>query len=73
MIRARVIFTGVVMVAQPMFLSEISPKEKRGLCGTTSQVCMAVGVTLAQILGMTSVLGTIDHWQYAFGNVVNLI
>lgn len=61
------ITAGAVMVAQPMFLSETAPKEKRGFCGTTSQVCMAVGVTLAHLFGMSSVLGTKDSWQFAFG------
>ncbi|XP_052285772.1 solute carrier family 2, facilitated glucose transporter member 3-like [Dreissena polymorpha] len=51
----------------PMYLSEISTVGLRGLCGTFNQLCITLGVLTSTVVGLNTVLGRSDTWQYAFG------
>ncbi|GFO21938.1 solute carrier family 2, facilitated glucose transporter member 1 [Plakobranchus ocellatus] len=55
---------GVVSAVAPLYLAEISPTSLRGFCGTCNQLSITMGVVLAQVLGLSSVLGTEDLWPF---------
>lgn len=46
----------------PMYLAEISPVHLRGAVGTVYQLVITISILVAQILGMSEILGTVDHW-----------
>ncbi|KAG8313161.1 Solute carrier 2, facilitated glucose transporter member 4 [Homalodisca vitripennis] len=46
----------------PMYLAEISPVHLRGAVGTTYQLVLTISILISQILGLGSVLGTVDLW-----------
>lgn len=48
----------------PLYLSEIAPASWKGVMGVTFPMGMCIGVLVSQIMGMDSILGTIDHWNY---------
>lgn len=54
----------------PMYLSEISPTALRGAVGTVYQLIITISILLAQILGMTNVLGNDVGWPFLFGLTV---
>lgn len=54
----------------PMYLSEISPTALRGAVGTVYQLIITISILLAQILGMTNVLGNDLGWPFLFGLTV---
>mmetsp|Transcript_33939 Transcript_33939/g.89276 ORF Transcript_33939/g.89276 Transcript_33939/m.89276 type:complete len:377 (-) Transcript_33939:102-1232(-) len=45
-----------------MYLGEISPAHLRGTCGTINQLTMVLGMLIAQVLGLPSVLGATGTW-----------
>jgi SP family facilitated glucose transporter-like MFS transporter 1 len=51
----------------PMYLSEISPTALRGAVGTMYQLIITISILLAQILGMTNVLGNDAGWPFLLG------
>lgn len=46
----------------PMYLAEISPVNLRGAIGTVYQLVITISILVAQILGLNSVLGTVNSW-----------
>uniref|UniRef100_A0A8C8SVT1 Major facilitator superfamily (MFS) profile domain-containing protein n=1 Tax=Pelusios castaneus TaxID=367368 RepID=A0A8C8SVT1_9SAUR len=44
----------------PMYLGEISPKNLRGAIGVVPQLFITIGILVAQILGLTSILGNLE-------------
>lgn len=57
------IFSGVV----PMYLNELPPQSFKGAAGTMNQLMVVVGILVANILGLKSVLGTADLWPVLVG------
>lgn len=51
----------------PMYLSEIAPMTLRGALGTVSQLAVTVGLLLAQVLGLSPILGNKDGWPFLLG------
>ncbi|XP_064643222.1 glucose transporter type 1-like isoform X2 [Lineus longissimus] len=51
----------------PLYLSEIAPVELRGAAGTINQFAIVTAIMIAQILGLTQILGTADRWPYLIG------
>lgn len=59
--------SGLVTSTIPMYLTEISPLSIRGAMGVLCPLGITVGVLVAQILGLKSVLGQDDTWHYLLG------
>ncbi|KAK3771712.1 hypothetical protein RRG08_035768 [Elysia crispata] len=53
---------GVVSAVGPLYLAEISPTSLRGFCGTCNQLSITIGVVIGEVLGLSNVLGTAQHW-----------
>ncbi|XP_077998772.1 solute carrier family 2, facilitated glucose transporter member 1-like [Glandiceps talaboti] len=56
-------YCGIAMAVIPLFLSEISPNKYRGAVGCNQKIFLAVGIVIAQVLGIF-VLNTDDTWHY---------
>jgi len=48
----------------PTYLSEISPSSLRGQTGVIHQLCLTIGILVAQTLGFRQLLGTEHLWNY---------
>ncbi|KAL1455151.1 hypothetical protein WDU94_009266 [Cyamophila willieti] len=48
----------------PMYLAEISPVHLRGAVGTVYQLVITISIVVSQILGLGSLLGTVDGWPF---------
>lgn len=44
----------------PMYLGEMSPKNLRGAVGVMPQLFITIGILVAQILGLTNILGNLE-------------
>ncbi|KAM4891067.1 LOW QUALITY PROTEIN: solute carrier family 2, facilitated glucose transporter member 11-like [Sylvia borin] len=66
---------GICMNAHVQYAGEISPKKLRGFINVTSTVFLALGKTVARILGLRELLGTEDMWHVllSFSGLVALI
>jgi hypothetical protein len=63
-------FSGLVTSTIPMYLTEIAPLSIRGAMGVLCPLGITVGVLVAQVLGLESVLGKcliIPPISYMFG------
>eukprot|EP00302_Diacronema_sp_CCMP2436_P010545 CAMPEP_0179902576 /NCGR_PEP_ID=MMETSP0982-20121206/40643_1 /TAXON_ID=483367 /ORGANISM="non described non described, Strain CCMP 2436" /LENGTH=571 /DNA_ID=CAMNT_0021801743 /DNA_START=19 /DNA_END=1735 /DNA_ORIENTATION=+ len=56
-------------VVVPMYLGEVSPAHLRGMLGTAFQLTCVCAMTIAQVLGLGSVLGTPTLWPLVLGLV----
>jgi len=54
------LFTGLV----PLYVSEIAPVHLRGAAGTFSNLAFTLGLLLAMVLGLKSLLGNEKTWPY---------
>ncbi|CAM9858585.1 unnamed protein product [Bubo scandiacus] len=54
---------GLASNVVPMFLGEVSPKNLRGAIGIVPQLFIAVGILVAQILGLDMILGNAKALQ----------
>ncbi|PKU36096.1 solute carrier family facilitated glucose transporter member 5-like [Limosa lapponica baueri] len=61
------IYAGLASNVVPMFLGEISPKNLRGAIGVVPQLFITVGILVAQIFGLNSILGTAEGWPILLG------
>merc|ERR1739838_828207 len=60
------IFAGLATGIVPMYISEISPKQWRGAIGVLNQLLITVGILVAQIAGLGSLLGNQESWPILF-------
>uniref|UniRef100_A0A7M4E432 Solute carrier family 2, facilitated glucose transporter member 5 n=1 Tax=Crocodylus porosus TaxID=8502 RepID=A0A7M4E432_CROPO len=51
----------------PMYLGEMSPKNLRGAIGVMPQLFITIGILVAQILGLKSILGNREGWPVLLG------
>ncbi|CAK8671815.1 solute carrier family 2, facilitated glucose transporter member 5-like [Clavelina lepadiformis] len=58
------VFAGLATGVVPMYIGEISPKEWRGAIGVLNQLLITIGILVAQLFGLQSVLGTPDLWPF---------
>ncbi|XP_027552509.1 solute carrier family 2, facilitated glucose transporter member 11-like isoform X2 [Neopelma chrysocephalum] len=66
---------GIHLSTHVQYAGEISPKKLRGFINVTSSVFLALGKTVARILGLRDLLGTEDTWNVllSFSGLVALI
>jgi hypothetical protein len=58
---------GFGMTVAPLYITEIAPSRVRGSFGACFQLFVAIGVLLAQVLGLDIILGQKHLWNYLFG------
>ncbi|XP_006627496.1 solute carrier family 2, facilitated glucose transporter member 4 [Lepisosteus oculatus] len=63
-------YSGLASGLVPMYVGEISPTSLRGALGTLHQLAIVIGILLAQILGLESLLGTEELWPVLLGLTV---
>lgn len=51
----------------PTYLSEISPAALRGATGVIHQLCLTIGILVAQTLGFRQILGVESYWHFLLG------
>ncbi|XP_074831985.1 solute carrier family 2, facilitated glucose transporter member 5-like isoform X4 [Carettochelys insculpta] len=50
-----------------MYLGEMSPKNLRGAIGVVPQLFITIGILVAQILGLSNILGNTEGWPVLLG------
>ena len=55
---------GMSCTLVPTYLAEISPAALRGRTGVIHQLCITVGILIAQLFGLRQILGCLDLWGY---------
>ncbi|CAM5129597.1 unnamed protein product [Natator depressus] len=61
---------GLVSGLVPMYVGEISPTHLRGALGTLHQLALVIGILIAQVFGLDSLLGTPELWPLLLGLTV---
>nr|XP_058938544.1 solute carrier family 2, facilitated glucose transporter member 3 isoform X2 [Kogia breviceps] len=61
------LFCGLCTGFVPMYIGEISPTALRGAFGTLNQLGIVIGILVAQIFGLKSILGTEELWPLLLG------
>ncbi|NXD10939.1 GTR5 protein, partial [Nothocercus nigrocapillus] len=61
------IYAGLASNVVPMFLGEMSPRNLRGAVGVVPQLFITIGILVAQILGLNSILGNAKGWPVLLG------
>ncbi|XP_063065717.1 solute carrier family 2, facilitated glucose transporter member 1-like [Engraulis encrasicolus] len=56
------LYSGLSTGFVPMYVGEIAPTDLRGALGTLHQLGVVVGILVAQIFGIDSILGNADLW-----------
>ncbi len=51
----------------PTYLSEISPVALRGATGVMHQLCVTIGILVAQLLGFRQLMGIASLWHFLLG------
>ncbi|XP_069071619.1 solute carrier family 2, facilitated glucose transporter member 4 [Pleurodeles waltl] len=63
-------YSGLASGLVPMYVGEIAPTSLRGALGTLHQLAIVIGILIAQILGLDSILGTAELWPLLLGLTV---
>ncbi|XP_070814519.1 solute carrier family 2, facilitated glucose transporter member 1 [Chaetodon trifascialis] len=61
------LYSGLSTGFVPMYVGEVSPTSLRGALGTLHQLGIVVGILIAQVFGMESVMGSYDLWPLLLG------
>ncbi|XP_037102057.1 solute carrier family 2, facilitated glucose transporter member 1-like [Syngnathus acus] len=61
------LYSGLSTGFVPMYVEEISPTSLRGAMGTLHQLGVVIGILLAQILGIESIMGNDSLWPLLLG------
>ncbi|KAM6939652.1 solute carrier family 2 member 15b [Xenentodon cancila] len=64
------VHSGISLSVVPMYLGEIAPKNVRGFLGLVPSIHICLGVFIAQILGLSELLGKEEHWPLLLSLVV---
>ncbi|XP_068597214.1 solute carrier family 2 member 15a [Brachionichthys hirsutus] len=64
------IHSGISLSVVPMYLGEIAPKNLRGFLGLVPSIFIGIGVFLAQVLGLSELLGKEEYWPLFLSVVV---
>jgi MFS family permease len=63
--------TGLFSGIAPMYLTEIPPKNYRGISGVFNQLSIVIGLLVANIFGLPQLFGTEKLWPYLVG--INIV
>ncbi|XP_039602912.1 solute carrier family 2, facilitated glucose transporter member 4-like [Polypterus senegalus] len=63
-------YSGLASGLVPMYVGEISPTRLRGALGTLHQLAIVIGILIAQVFGLDSILGTEELWPLLLGMTV---
>jgi len=58
------VFSGLFCGVAPMYLSEIPPLNYRGVAGVMNQLMITMGILVANIMGLPSLLGSKTAWPF---------
>ncbi|XP_043918979.1 solute carrier family 2, facilitated glucose transporter member 1 [Protopterus annectens] len=61
------LYSGLSTGFVPMYVGEVSPTALRGALGTLHQLGVVIGILIAQIFGIDSLMGTPDLWPVLLG------
>ncbi|XP_061542928.1 solute carrier family 2, facilitated glucose transporter member 1-like isoform X1 [Phycodurus eques] len=61
------LYSGLSTGFVPMYVEEISPTSLRGAMGTLHQLGVVIGILLAQLLGIESIMGNASLWPLLLG------
>ncbi|XP_054472253.1 solute carrier family 2, facilitated glucose transporter member 1 [Anoplopoma fimbria] len=61
------LYSGLSTGFVPMYVGEVSPTALRGALGTFHQLGIVVGILIAQVFGMESIMGNEDLWPLLLG------
>ncbi|XP_029975041.1 solute carrier family 2, facilitated glucose transporter member 1-like [Salarias fasciatus] len=64
------LYSGLSTGFVPMYVEEISPTSLRGALGTLHQLGVVVGILMAQIFGIDSIMGNASLWPLLLGFTV---
>ncbi|NP_001265775.1 solute carrier family 2, facilitated glucose transporter member 9-like [Oryzias latipes] len=64
------VHSGICLSVVPMYLGEIAPKNLRGFLGLVPSIHICLGVFIAQVLGLSELLGKEEHWPLLLALVV---
>ncbi|XP_036958852.1 solute carrier family 2 member 15b [Acanthopagrus latus] len=64
------VHSGISLSVVPMYLGEIAPKNLRGFLGLVPSIHICLGVFVAQVLGLSELLGKEEHWPLLLSLVV---
>uniref|UniRef100_A0A8C2ND52 Major facilitator superfamily (MFS) profile domain-containing protein n=1 Tax=Capra hircus TaxID=9925 RepID=A0A8C2ND52_CAPHI len=56
------VYCGLTTGFVPMYVGEVSPTELRGALGTLHQLGIVVGILIAQVFGLDSIMGNQELW-----------
>ncbi|KAG7323566.1 hypothetical protein KOW79_013268 [Hemibagrus wyckioides] len=61
------LYSGLSTGFVPMYVGEIAPTALRGALGTLHQLGIVVGILMAQIFGIESIMGNASMWPFLLG------
>uniref|UniRef100_A0AAQ4PR25 Solute carrier family 2 member 15b n=1 Tax=Gasterosteus aculeatus aculeatus TaxID=481459 RepID=A0AAQ4PR25_GASAC len=64
------VHSGISLSVVPMYLGEIAPKNLRGFLSLVPSIHICVGVFIAQVLGLSELLGKEEYWPLLLSLVV---
>ncbi|TNM85934.1 hypothetical protein fugu_008205 [Takifugu bimaculatus] len=64
------VHSGICLSVVPMYLGEVAPKSRRGFLSLIPSIHICLGVFLAQVLGLSELLGKEEYWPLLLSLVV---
>ncbi|GAA6107305.1 solute carrier family 2, facilitated glucose transporter member 1-like [Tachysurus ichikawai] len=61
------LYSGLSTGFVPMYVGEIAPTALRGALGTLHQLGIVIGILMAQVLGIKSIMGNATMWPFLLG------
>ncbi|CAG11830.1 unnamed protein product, partial [Tetraodon nigroviridis] len=61
------LYSGLSTGFVPMYVGEVSPTSLRGALGTLHQLGIVIGILIAQVFGLESVMGNAELWPLLLG------
>jgi MFS family permease len=63
--------TGLFGAIVPIYMTEIAPKNMRGIFNTINQTSLVFGILFTNVLGLPQLLGSNKNWPYLLGATSN--